>query len=290
MALTDQHEALAGTNISLIPPPDYSVSTNFKGFQNPQDPYSMIMVVEIPAPFRETTKGFNDEMMSAQKMTLTGKKCVFLESTEGLLLDIEQEASGLTFSKTILVYGDDDLTTMVNGVWLKEDSITGQAIRQSVLTTHVNFDLVVDARKMLSFILSEEGTNLQFHSVIGNGMLFNRDGKIPSESPDQLNVIVDKAFAKVETVDKEQFCINRLAQMPGKFSFDQAKGMRDITIDGISGYELFAIGGETNDEELYQAILFLEEGGYYIIVATYDSEAPSALEDVRRLLASFERK
>lgn len=45
----------------MIPPISFKPSSNFKGFQDPEDPTSMIMTMEIPGPFAEATKGFNSE-------------------------------------------------------------------------------------------------------------------------------------------------------------------------------------------------------------------------------------
>ena len=45
---TENHIKVEGTNISMIPPASFEVSGNFKGFQNPIDKTSMIIIMEIP--------------------------------------------------------------------------------------------------------------------------------------------------------------------------------------------------------------------------------------------------
>ena len=56
---TKNHQQINGTNIFMVPPDSYSASNNFKGFQNPLDPTSMIMIIEIPGPYSEISNGFN---------------------------------------------------------------------------------------------------------------------------------------------------------------------------------------------------------------------------------------
>lgn len=60
---TVEHQLIEGTNVYLIPPQTFSPSDNFKGFQDPSDPYSMLMLMEIPGPFSEASEGFNTEIL-----------------------------------------------------------------------------------------------------------------------------------------------------------------------------------------------------------------------------------
>jgi hypothetical protein len=148
--------------------------------------------------------------------------------------------------------------------------------------------MVVDARGELDFTVSEEGINLQFISVVGNGMLLNRDGLMPTESNDQLNIIIDKSFAEVEADDPELFSLKRLAQFPGNYIYDEEDGIDTIIIDGLEGTSLQAVSDE--GEAIRMVILFIPEGGYYIYGALYKVGAKSAIDDADQLLKTFKRK
>jgi len=125
-----EHKQIEGTNIFMIPPISFKPSSNFKGFQDPDDPTSMIMTMEIPGPFAEATKGFNSETLKTNGMHLKTKNEIKVGGFSGLLLDLDQPANGMIFSKQILIYGNEKFTTLINGIYLKDSRQIGQEINQ----------------------------------------------------------------------------------------------------------------------------------------------------------------
>ena len=266
---SEAHIQVPGTSVFLVPPPNFEPSEQFKGFQSPVDQTSMIMIMEIPGPFQEVSAGFTEENLAPRGMKLQFREEVELYGYTGFWIDLEQEANGMVFSKHILVYGDSSQTTMINGVFLADSSWTGKHIRKSVLSTFIDTNVKEDPRNSLDYTIDESHTGFQFVSVVGNGMLFNRDGKIPTESEDQANLVSDKSFQKLTIADREQFCYARLAQYPDKYVPSDKWEIKEVEIDGLSGYELFAQRADSNPELAYQVILFPEEGGYFLFFATY---------------------
>ena len=287
---TEDHQLVIGTNVSLVPPPMFSQSSNFKGFQNPADQSSMIMIMEIPGPFDQVVEGFNVEMLKSRGMDLIDKKKIKIATYDGLLMQMEQSANGIQFLKHLLVYGDSTATTMVNGACLKDSVSLGSSIKESVLSTYINTDLSADPRAALNYNVMEVAGGLQFHSVIGNGMLFNRDLKTPTESEDKATLFTDKSFANISIEDKKVFCVSRIKQYPDDFSVIEAKGINEINIDGLDGYELYAQNNDNPDEEMYQIILFDDQVGYYLFVGTYLSGSEEALHDIKMIIMTFKRK
>jgi len=187
-----------------------------------------------------------------------------------------------------LIYGDDDHSTFINGMCLNEDKEGFSAIARSVKGAQIQSEMVIDQRAELDFTVSEEGIELQFIDVVANGMFFNRDGIVPTESEDKLNVIIDKSYAEVQTGNREEFCKTRIAQMPGAYEFLEEKGVTAIEIDDLEGRQLEAVNEE--GETLHQVVLFLPEGGYYIYVAMYKTGAENAQEEAMKLLQTFKQK
>ena len=289
--VTEEHQQVQGTNIYLIPPESFSASNQFKGFQNPQDQTSMIMVMTIPGPYSEVSKGFQQsQMLEARGMTLVSKEVTQVYGLEGLFIYLEQEANGLTFGKSILVYGDSTSTTMINGIHLKDSIDLGQQIKTAVLSTFVNNELTVDPRNELDYTLDETKGNLKFASTFGNGMLFNRDGKIPTTSSDSLNLISDKSFQKVQIEDRQQFCKNRIQELPQSYQLLDEKSLNAISLDGLDGFELIATNLDNPGEELYQVIVFMEDGGYFIFIGSYQKGDTIAQNDIIKVIKTFARK
>ena len=287
---TKEHVLIKGTNISMIPPTDFESSESFKGFQDPDDPSSMIMVVEIPGPFAGVTQGFTKEALSQKGMKLKRKKKVWVGDHEGMYIKLTQKANGAVYSKSILAYGNPDATTMINGVHLKKAKKRGKRIKRSVLSTFVDDGLEVDARKELGYVLDETLGELQFVSVIGKGMLFNRDLKTPTESEDKATLIVDNSYAVLPIENKKKFCVDRLGNYPDDYQLLDEKGIVEIEIDGLRGFELYAQNTTDKNEEMYQVILFKEEGGYVIFVGTYLTDSQKAVSDIKNVVNSFQRK
>ena len=69
---------------------------------------------------------------------------------------------------------------LVNGVYIKDSLQLGEKIKESILSTFVDSELKSDPRAALNYSVDESVGSLQFKSVMGNAMLFNRDLKIPS--------------------------------------------------------------------------------------------------------------
>ena len=287
---TENHQQINGTNIFMIPPNSFESSNNFKGFQNPTDQTSMIMTMEIPGPYLEVTKGFNSEMMKKQGMELKTKKEIKVAEFNGLLIELDQSANGMVFSKQILIYGNEKSSTLINGVYLKDSLRLGEKIKQSVLTTFVDAETESNPREALNYSLNENVGSLKFKAVIGNGMLFNRDLKTPTESVDKATLLTDKSFAKVEIQNEKLFCISRLKKYPDDYSVIPTKGINEIEIDNLKGFELFAKNNDKENEEMYQVILFDENGGYYLFVGTYLTGIENAISDIKNIIRTFHRK
>jgi len=113
----------------MIPPASFETSSNLKGFQNPIDQTSMIIAMEIPGPYMEVTKGFNSEMLKTRGMDLITKKQIKVAEHNGLLIELEQPANGMMFSKQILIYGNEKSSTLINGVCLKDSLQLAEKIK-----------------------------------------------------------------------------------------------------------------------------------------------------------------
>ena len=287
---TRSHIQVEGTNVFMVPPSLFESSNNFKGFQNPIDQTAMIMILEIPGPFSEVLKGFDPEMLKSQGMEIIRKSEIIVSDLDGLLIDIDQSVNGMKFSKQLVVYGNEKSSTLINGTFLKDSLQLGERIRQSILTTFVDSDLISNPREALNYSLNEESGSLKFNYVIGNGMLFNRDLKIPTESLDKATLLTEKSFDKVEIKNQKLFCISRVKKYPKDFSVIPSKGINEIQIDNLHGFELFAKNNDNENEEMYQVILFDENGGYYLFLGTYLKDSKDAVSDIKSIVNTFKRK
>lgn len=287
---TSVHQHIAGTNILIIPPIDFELSKNFKGFSSQFDPTAMIMVMEIPGPYSEVAKGINAEVLKKAGMTLKSDSAVKIGAFNGILAEVEHPIYERVFSKHILIYGNDESSVIINGICPKDSVQLGRNIKQSLLTTIVDSTVDLNPRAALDYTVDEGAGILFFKSVMGNAMLFNRDLRTPTESADKATLITDRSYAKQEIKDKKLFCISRIKKYPDDYSVIPEKGIKEIEIDGLQGYELYAKNNDKKNEELYQVILFEDDGGYYLLVGTYAEGSKQAEEDIRNIIRTFKHK
>lgn len=285
---SDNHVQVKGTNIFMIPPATFEPATKFKGFKNPGAQRSMIAVIEIPGPYSEIIKVFNAEDMKAKGMLLKNKKEIKVADFDGIIIGADHPVSGVIFSKEILIYGNEKSSTMINGVYLKDSIMLGEKIKESILSIVLDTKLKCAPREGLDYSVNEKVGSLKLNSVVGNGMIFTRDLKMPTESADKALLITARSFANVDISDKKLFCVSSLKRYSGGFSVIENKGINEIEIDNIKGYELF---GENNDnKEMYQVILFDNEGGYFVLAGTYIANCEEARTDIKRIIGTFHRK
>jgi hypothetical protein len=166
----------------------------------------------------------------------------------------------------------------------------GEKIKHSILTTFVDSETESNPREALNYSLNENVGSLKFKAVVGNGMIFNRDLKTPTKSVDKATLLTDKSYVNLEIENKKLFCISRLKKYPDDYSMIPAKGIDELEIDGLKGFELYATNNDNENEEMYQVILFDGDAGYYLFVGTYLTGSKDAVGEIRDLIQTFKRK
>lgn len=288
---TDRHKQIPGTKFFLIPPTGFISATNFQGYQQMNSGAS-ILVMEIPGPFSESTKGFNEQGLKTQGVVLKKKEEIKINGHQGLFLTTEQFAYGKNYSKYVLVFGDSKATYMVNGTFPKELTQLDKVIIESMLSVIYESGLSVDPLSAVSFSVDTENTKLKFGKNITGMILYTVDGKVPTESSDKTSFIAGVSLANGQTIDKKLAAINRIKKMPySDLKIDENK-ITEIEIDGISGYEIIGEGlvkpGGTK-ELVYQVMLFTDNG-YYILVGTTTNNFEQNSELFKKVAKTFKRK
>ena len=287
--LTDEHQNIKGTKVSLIPPKGFTDGINFLGLQQTESG-SSIMILDIPGPYSETSKGITKENMLSkgvevkkiENLTINGLPAIFVTGT--------QNAYGNIYTKFIFVFGTDIETMMINGVYPENLKKVGDEIKKSMLTVFYEADKKINPFEALDYSIDVSETKLKFGKSMSNSLIFSVDGQVPTTSSDKTNLIVAKSFSQITTEDKKLFCINRLKQTP--IETEKIEYTNEITIDEVSGYEIYAKGkskktGET--ENIYQVILFSDKL-YYILFGTTNDETDKSIDEIKKAVKTFKRK
>jgi len=288
---TDKHQHVEGSNLFLIPPPGFAEATNFQGFLQESSGAS-IMVIEIPGPFSESTKGFTEEGLKSQGVVLNKREEVKVNGYQGLFITAEQLAYGVNYSKYILVFGDEQNSFMVNGAYPKKVQELKSDMLEAIYSVVYESDMVVDPLSSVPFSLVTDNTKLKFATNMGGSLLYTVDGKVPTASEDKTSFIAGLSISNVQSPDRKLTAMTRIKQLPySNLVIDEAD-IAEIEVDGISGYEIHGEGvaKSSGEKELVYQVMLFDSNGYYIMVGSTKSDFKQNLELFKQIARTFRRK
>ena len=287
--LTSGHINIAGTKISIIPPQGFTKASDFLGFQQELSG-SSIMFLDVPGPFSEISKGFTKENFLSQGVQVQDIENLEINGLPAIFVTGEQNAYGNEYIKFVLSFGTEKETIMINGAFPKNLNETGTDIKSAMLTAYYEPDKVINPFEIVDYVINTDEYGLKFAKSMSNSLVFTADGLLPVQSEDKTTFIAAKSFSKVPISDTKLFSINRLKKMP--FEIENIESTEDISIDGISGYEIIAFTVDKNTAEkgkVYQVMLF-SDSHYYIMLGTTNQEYEINIEKFKKIANSFKRK
>jgi hypothetical protein len=287
--LTDGHVNIAGTKISLIPPKGFTKASNFQGFQQ-NESGSSIMVVVIPGPFSQVSKGITKEGLLSRGIEVDKIEDVSLNDLPAVLATGKQNANGYLYTKYIFCFGTEKETTIINGAFPENLKELGNEVKKSLLSVVYEQDKKIDPLVHVDFQVDVANSKLTFAKSVANALLFTVDGNLPPKSADKTMLTVSKSLSQIAIEDKKLFALNRIKQLPVEIEKIESSDM--IEIDGINGYEIVATAKSkktAESEKVYQVILF-SDNLYYILVGITNDLSGKSIDELRRVAGSFKRK
>lgn len=286
--LSSEHQIIKGTKVSLIPPNGFTDGLNFLGLQQVESG-SSILILDIPGPYSEISKGITKENMLLKGVEVKKIEKLIMNGLPAIFVTGKQNAHENRYTKYILVFGTDNETIMINSVFPENLKKIGSEIKKSILTVFYEADKKINPFETLDYTIDVSESKLKFGKSMSNALIFSVDGHVPTASSDKTNLIVTKSFSQITAEDKKLFCMNRLKQTP--IEIVQIEYTNEITIDGISGYEIYAKGKSKNSDEtenIYQVILFSDKL-YYLFFGTTNDETNESVEEIKKAVKTFKR-
>lgn len=284
---TEKLTKVSGTKCSLIPPSGFVAATTFSGFQNSEIGAS-IMINELPAPYQSLVDGFTADALKTRGMTLISKHEIDFNNSKATLINVTQPANGTIYIKQMLVFGNTEVTILVNGIYPEASKDIELKIKDALLSTVYNASQHENPLDAASFTIDIKDTDFKLIKYMSGSLLYSTDGKTPTEKP---TLIVGNSIAKISTQNQKKYAEERLKKLPGG-ELNVIKEIEEITIDNLKGYEIIA-NGKTKDnktELVYQVMLFNENGDYYLIVGQTKENFDSYLETFKKVARTFRRK
>ncbi len=280
-----------GTKIRMIKPEGFEVADQFTGFGKREDQAS-IMITELPGPFPEITEGFNEEGLVAQGMTLLQREELKLNDVSALLLHVDQNLVGTTFSRWITVFGDEKATVMVNATYPKDlEKRYSEPLREAVLSVRWERDLQVDPFADLPFEI-DVAEPLQYAHRVSNMLLYTEGGEFPLEEPTGPFFVVGSAISNVDVVDQKEFSERRIKSTVSVLELE-IDSSEPIIVDELSGQEIVAkaIDATTDQPMVLYQVIFFQDKTYFIMQGLVTAEASERfLPMFQKAARNFQRK
>ena len=262
-----------GTGVKIQIPEGFEKAASFNGFQQEATGSSVVVTV-IPGPYAAITKAFTEEGLATRGVKLISKKNEKLAGGEGLLLNVSQDAHGQTFHKWMAIFGNTSKTTMVTATFPASNADLSKTLHQCVMSVAPADNS--SAPISLPFELDDvEGLVLvESMAAMGKTATFTKNGTTPLTEPTDPLFIAAPSLGNVPTGNTKQFATQRLRKTTGT-EIDEIQTVAEITIDGISGFEIDATGHLSKSAEkveLYQVMLFPPKGGYFLMTGIVGQE------------------
>jgi hypothetical protein len=91
------------SRIGMVPPPGFTPSTKFTGFENPQESAAILLLELPPEAYAEIEKGFTDTALKARGMLVETREPVPLNEGRGFFVSGPQETGGAKRYEIVMV-------------------------------------------------------------------------------------------------------------------------------------------------------------------------------------------
>ena len=284
---TTDYISILGTKCSILAPKDFLPSTSFSGLQNVEKGAS-IMINELPSSYFFMSENFTAENLKSKGMTLISKESVDFNNSKATYIKVSQNANGMKYIKQLLMFGDENKTVLVNGIYPEKFKSIENEIKTSIFSTKYNENQNENSLEAVDFEIDVTNTDFKFTKYLSGTIIYTIEGNLPTEKP---IIMVGNSISKVNPKDQKQYSIDRLKKLPNGESMT-IESINPITIDNIDGYEIIANGKNSKDEDekIYQVMLYNEISDYYIIIGMASQEKEEYLKKFKEIARTFRLK
>jgi hypothetical protein len=267
-----RYVSFPSVGVRLIKPAGFTDAERFHGFEQ-QDTVSSVLLLRIPGPYSECTKGFNSAELKPRGMVLLHRQERKVDGKPGVFLKVRQSAYGTTFLKWIVAFGDESQTFMVTGTFPESHAARlSPLMKSTVLSARLEGMPLADPDTDALFTITPAGKmkrSLSFGKSVG----FSKDGVRISRSPADPVFIASPSLSEASGSDRSSIATHRLlGTEAGKVS--SITSHEPIRIDNLDGYESVAEAEHTPSATplvVYQVILF-DAKGFFLMQGIVGAE------------------
>ena len=289
-AQVDSLFQVPGTHCSMVPPKGFDKAETFSGFQQPTTG-SSIMITELPTNYMVIVNSFTADALAKAGLSLMSSDTISFNGFTAYNYFIKQKANGVTFNKQVFIFGTEQQTVMVNGMYPEKETAVGEIILSSMKSVRYNETTAENGKDAVKFALDPSGTSMIYSGYVSGALMYSQDGKMPTQSPDGAVFTVGSYFSNVTIEDTKTYTDSRIKSFPyGENTV--IKTITPVTIYNINGYEIVAEGRDKENQQqlIYFVMLYPDNDSYYIMLGMTNAKYENYLSDFRKLAQTFTLK
>ncbi len=257
-------DRIAGTKVSLEPPPGFEAESQFPGFRQKETGAS-IAVTEIAGPIDHLRAGLTKSGLAGRGMTLHETSNTKLDGWDAQLIRVTQPAGGMAFEKWILVFGTSANSVFIVATYPESDAKTlRDMMKNAIMTTRWHPDAEVGHFEGLPFRVTET-PRLRIANRVSNMVILTEGGAKGTVAPADPLLVVGTSISEVSLADLKSFSETRLRQIEQVSGVTNLAG-RATTVDGLTAYELTGDANDTRTSKplrVYQMVVV--DGSRYFL-------------------------
>ncbi|MEM9368618.1 MAG: hypothetical protein AAGD07_21710 [Planctomycetota bacterium] len=279
------------TALSLERPKGFRKAGSYRGFEH-KDLRASVMVLVIPGPYAEVTKGYETATLDENRMRLLSKSEMRICDSDGMLIKPSQSSLGTEYTKWITVFGDENETKIVMATFPTSESQEFDVPMRSTVLSIQHSD-AKDSTDELPFRVGQVTGLERVASVAGMGMMtgFTRDGRLPAATPQDPVFAITNWSILVSSEERKSFVLQRLKTLEDVI-VEEHKEPIAVEIDGMEGWEIHAIGRDKESDTplaIYQVMLYPNGVGYVRMVGLVGRDlAADYIPKFKSLARSYE--
>ena len=136
-AQSDKLVKVTGTRCSMVPPKGFVAGKSYGGFEDIKTGAS-IVINEFQTSYQTIVDGFTVALLQSKGMKMISKETIDFRGSKATMICVTQLSNGITYVKQMLVFGNQQLTVLVNGMYPEASKAVADKIKTAMLSTIYN--------------------------------------------------------------------------------------------------------------------------------------------------------
>lgn len=283
--LTDAHRHVPGTELSLLLPPGFKINKTADQFRNNSKDASIYVSMEkmtidtvLPAEGFFSLYNEVEGAVTKEVYIINGYKAYLCGARY-------PDNIGNTVNHWVLYVGIPGWSTYVNANYAVDDTATGAALKQSLLSVVYDTAFALHPFAGLTFSINYAEHGYRFETEVNSMLAFLPEGHTDTNDP--MGILVAGEVPIEEQPDTNYLQMAKQMLKDNPFDIRKAKSIELITLDGISGCEIEGEGKDSG-KKVQVYIVLLQARYKYMLVAI--AQTPEALAAMKKAISTFKLK